>query len=41
MVDSDEVVVVVSWPEQGIDESVTELDGAAIRAARGQARELW
>ena len=35
------VTFVVSWPEHGVAETRTELDGAAIREAAGRAVILW
>ncbi len=35
------VTFVVSWPERGVAETRTELDGAAIREAAGRAVILW
>jgi hypothetical protein len=31
----------MSWPEQGLDEVVVEVDAAPIREAAGRAVELW
>ncbi|GAA0560930.1 hypothetical protein GCM10010172_50170 [Paractinoplanes ferrugineus] len=35
------VTFVLAWPSAGLPETRTGVDGAAIRAAAGQARELW
>ncbi|WTW93581.1 ankyrin repeat domain-containing protein [Streptomycetaceae bacterium NBC_01309] len=36
-----ELVLVIEWPDQGIPETATALDAAAVRAAAERAYEVW
>lgn len=35
------MTLIVEWPEEGIAETRTEIDGAAIRAAAASATDIW